>query len=68
MQVSVRSTPELTALHAASCELGPVSRMVSPPDTVALLQMLMRLTGARKAVEVGVFTGFTALGMGLARE
>ena len=42
--------------------------MVSPPDTVALLQMLMRLTGARKAVEVGVFTGFTALGMGLARK
>jgi predicted O-methyltransferase YrrM len=42
--------------------------MVSPPDTVALLQLLMRLTGARNALEVGVFTGFTALGMGLARK
>ena len=31
--------------------------MCSPPDSIPLLQMLVRLTNARKVVEVGVFTG-----------
>ena len=63
-----RSTPELSALLAATCELGPVARNVSPPDTVSLLQMLIRLTKAEHVIEIGVFTGFTTLGMALARE
>lgn len=31
--------------------------MCSPPDSIPLLQMLVRLTNAQKVVEVGVFTG-----------
>ena len=66
VSVGVRSSPELSALHAATCKLGPVARNVSPPDTVSLLQMLVRLVKAERVLEIGVFTGFTALGMALA--
>jgi len=31
--------------------------MCSPPDSIPILQMLVRLTNARRVVEVGVFTG-----------
>lgn len=31
--------------------------MLSPPDSIAILQLLIKLTKARVAVEVGVFTG-----------
>eukprot|EP00898_Chlorokybus_atmophyticus_P007359 jgi/Chlat1/7624/Chrsp64S07101 len=37
--------------------------MCSPPDNVAFLQMIVRMVGAKNIVEVGVFTGYTALGM-----
>ncbi|GGV43978.1 O-methyltransferase [Kitasatospora herbaricolor] len=43
----------------ATC-LGDFKEQVSP-DEGALLAMLTRLTGARFAVEVGVFTGYSAL-------
>jgi predicted O-methyltransferase YrrM len=65
VSVGVRSSPELSALHAATCALGPVARNISPPDTVGLLQMLVRLVKAERVLEIGVFTGFTALGMAL---
>jgi len=44
------------------------SGMCSPPDSIPLLQMLVKLTQAEKIVEVGVFTGYTALGMALALQ
>ncbi len=31
--------------------------MCSPPDSIPVLQQFMRLTEAKKAIEVGVFTG-----------
>ena len=31
--------------------------MVSPPDSIPILQLLLKLTKAKKVVEVGVFTG-----------
>jgi predicted O-methyltransferase YrrM len=39
----------------------PRSGMCSPPDSVPLLQLLMRSIGAKKVAEVGVFTGAAAL-------
>jgi caffeoyl-CoA O-methyltransferase len=39
----------------------PMSEMMSPPDEAALLTMLARLVGARRAVEVGTFTGYGAI-------
>jgi caffeoyl-CoA O-methyltransferase len=41
--------------------LGAVSRMQVAPEQGILLTLLARLVGARRAVEVGTFTGFSAL-------
>ncbi|TVU05345.1 hypothetical protein EJB05_48503 [Eragrostis curvula] len=40
--------------------------MASPPDEAQLLQMLIKLTGAKHTVEVGVFTGYSLLATALA--
>ncbi|MGH0036938.1 MAG: O-methyltransferase [Myxococcota bacterium] len=49
------------ALIAATAELGPVSRMQIAPEQGAFLTLLCQLMGARRAVEVGTFTGYSAL-------
>ncbi|KAK3122066.1 hypothetical protein QOZ80_8BG0664660 [Eleusine coracana subsp. coracana] len=40
--------------------------MASPPDEAQLLQMLLKLTGAKHTIEVGVFTGYSLLATALA--
>ncbi|XP_066352414.1 tricin synthase 2-like isoform X2 [Miscanthus floridulus] len=40
--------------------------MSSPPDSAQLLAMLLKLTGARNTIEVGVFTGYSVLATALA--
>lgn len=62
---SVRTTPELEELQRVSLEHARAG-MLSPPDSIAILQMLVRLIGAKRAIEVGVFTGYTSLGIALA--
>jgi len=42
------------------------SGMMSRPESDALLQLLIRLTGARRVIEVGTFTGSGSLAMALA--
>jgi predicted O-methyltransferase YrrM len=39
----------------------PHGGMMTPPDTAALLGLLVRLIGARRAIEVGTFTGYGSL-------
>jgi predicted O-methyltransferase YrrM len=39
----------------------PRSRMQIGPDQGALLDLLVRLTGTRRALEIGTFTGYSAL-------
>ncbi|MDX6249056.1 MAG: caffeoyl-CoA O-methyltransferase [Kribbellaceae bacterium] len=41
--------------------LGGVSQMLTTADQAALITLLTRLTAARRAVEIGTFTGFSAL-------
>ena len=41
----------------------PRGGMQTMPDQVALLAMLVRLTNARSIIEIGTFTGYSALGM-----
>jgi caffeoyl-CoA O-methyltransferase len=41
--------------------LGPVAGMQTGPDQVVLLTLLTRAIGARRAVEVGTFTGASSL-------
>lgn len=42
------------------------ARMQTGADQVQFLQLLVRLIGAKRCIEVGVFTGYSALGVALA--
>ncbi len=48
-------------LVAETQALGGVSEMLTTADQAALLTTLTRLVSARRAVEIGTFTGFSAL-------
>jgi len=49
------------ALIDETAELGPLSRLQISAEQGALMEMITRLTGARHALEVGTFTGYSAL-------
>lgn len=42
------------------------SRFQIPPEQGQLFQILIRMTGARRVIEIGVFTGYSSLAMALA--
>ncbi|CAK0785680.1 hypothetical protein CVIRNUC_008891 [Coccomyxa viridis] len=63
---SYRPNEHLEGLHKDTLEGQPMARMCSPTVSIPLLQMLVKLTQAKSVVEVGVFTGYTTLGMALA--
>ncbi len=44
----------------------PQARMQTGPDQLQLLQLLVRTIGARRCIEVGVYTGASALAVALA--
>ena len=48
-------------LIARTAALGDISRMQVGPEQGALLTLLCRAIGARRAVEVGTFTGYSSL-------
>jgi caffeoyl-CoA O-methyltransferase len=53
--------PVLADLRAETAALGPPAGMQIGPDEGQLLTLLTRLVGARRAVEVGTFTGYSSL-------
>ena len=53
--------PILAALAEETEKLGPISMMQIAPEQGAFMTLLTRITGARSAVEVGTFTGYSAL-------
>jgi caffeoyl-CoA O-methyltransferase len=53
--------PVLDDLRAETAALGPPAGMQVGPDEGQLLTLLTRLVGARQAVEVGTFTGYSSL-------
>lgn len=55
----MRELREETARH-------PHAGMQTGADQAQFLQLLVRLTGARRCIEVGVFTGYSSLGVALA--
>jgi predicted O-methyltransferase YrrM len=61
----VRETPVETALRQATASM-PWSGIESSPEQVQLLQFLVKLTGATRCLEIGVFTGCGTLGLALA--
>jgi predicted O-methyltransferase YrrM len=56
----VRESDVARRLRAETATL-PMARMQISPEQGALMQMLVRLLGARRALEVGTFTGYSAL-------
>ncbi len=53
--------PVLAALAEETAALGGIGRMQVAPDEGALITLLARATGARSAIEIGTFTGYSAL-------
>jgi caffeoyl-CoA O-methyltransferase len=62
--------PVLRELAAETAALGPVSMMQIAVEQGVLLEFLAKLVGARRAVEVGTFTGYSAISIarGLASD
>ncbi len=60
-----REHPELAKLREATAS-HPRGNMQISPEQGAALQMLVKLIGARRTIEVGVFTGYSALAVALA--
>src|SRR4051795_9442690 len=58
---SWRPDPVVRELQAETAMLGDVAGMQIGDDQGQLLTMLARLTGARRAVEVGAFTGYSSM-------
>ena len=50
-------------IHSWTEENSDEARMLSGPVQAAVLQMLIRACSARRVVEVGMFTGYSALAM-----
>src|ERR1700689_142838 len=63
--VGVREATALAGLRAETARL-PHAMMQISPEQGALMQLLVRLIGARRYLEVGVFTGYSALAVALA--
>jgi caffeoyl-CoA O-methyltransferase len=49
------------ALIEATQKLGSISVMQIAPEQGALMTLLAQVTGARRAIEIGTFTGYSAL-------
>lgn len=62
---TLRDLPVLRELREETARL-PQAGMQTGADQVQFLQLLVRLIGARRCIEVGVFTGYSALGVALA--
>ncbi|MGZ9030332.1 MAG: class I SAM-dependent methyltransferase [Burkholderiaceae bacterium] len=60
----VREHPELAALREATRE-HPRAGMQISPEQGQLLQLLIQMLGARRTIEIGVFTGYSALAVAL---
>lgn len=72
VDLGAREDAILARIREQAAAMGDVSKMQVAPDQGALLTMLARLTGARRAIEVGTSTGYSAIciarGLGLGGE
>jgi predicted O-methyltransferase YrrM len=62
---SLREHPVLAGLRAETASHPKVNMQIAP-EQGQFMQMLVRLMGARRAIEVGVFTGYSSLAVLLA--
>jgi caffeoyl-CoA O-methyltransferase len=62
---SLREHPQQAALREAT-QAHARARMQISPEQGQFMALLVKLTGARRCIEVGVFTGYSALSVALA--
>ena len=60
----VHETPEQSSLRELTAS-HPQSNMQISPEQGAFMQLLIRLMGAKRCLEIGTFTGYSALSMAL---
>jgi len=65
LEMGLREPDVLRALREAT-EKEELSVMRSAPEQCQLMAMLIRLTGTRRVIEVGTYTGYATLWMALA--
>lgn len=61
-----REPPILAALREETARLGGASAMQIGPEQGAFMGLLVKLMGAKRVIEFGTFTGYSALAMALA--
>lgn len=60
LKVSLREPPLLAALRAETAKMPDAGMQISP-EQGQFMALLVELIGARKCIEVGTFTGYSAL-------
>jgi len=65
MTTTLRETSVPRELRERTASM-PQARMQTGPDQLQFLQLLVRISGARRCIEVGVYTGASALAVPLA--
>lgn len=65
LSVSLREHPLLARLRAETAR-HPSANMQIAPEQGQFMALLLKLIGARRCIEVGVFTGYSSLAMALA--
>lgn len=65
LEVSLREPPAMRALREETAAL-PQAGMQTSPEQVQFMALLAALIGATRCLEVGVFTGYSTLGVALA--
>jgi predicted O-methyltransferase YrrM len=60
MKFGVRESPAAAALRVETAKL-PMAMMQISPEQAGFMQMIVKLLGVRRALEVGTFTGYSAL-------
>ncbi len=65
LSVSLREPPILRRLREETAKL-PNATMQIPPEHGQFLSLMVQILGVRRAIEVGVFTGYSSLAVALA--
>ncbi len=66
LAVSLRETEVLAQLRQATADNQPMSQMQIAPEQGQFMALLIQLIGAQKTLDIGVFTGYSALVVALA--
>jgi len=64
LEVSLREPPVLARLREETAEI-PLSIMQIAPEQGQFMRLLVQLLGAKRCIEVGTFTGYSALSVAL---